>query len=59
MLGNLFDLINLGFNLTTDNFTKGSPVLIINLLSGKSDKEPYYYKKDSWDWQDFDRDDIL
>ena len=40
--------------LVWENYTN-----LYNFLRGKSDKEPYYYKKDSWDWQDFDRDDIL
>jgi len=34
---------------------------LYKFLTGKSTKEPYYYKKtDSWNWQDdWDRDDIL
>tara|TARA_Y100000114_G_C11681886_1_gene288986 strand:+ start:446 stop:607 length:162 start_codon:yes stop_codon:yes gene_type:complete len=34
---------------------------LYNFLTGKSDNTPYYYyKKDTWNWQDdWDRDDIL
>jgi len=34
---------------------------LYKFLTGKSTKEPYYYKKtDPWNWQDdWDRDDIL
>jgi len=31
---------------------------LYKFLTGKSTKEPYYFKKDDWDWQNFDQDDI-
>ena len=32
---------------------------LYKFLTGKSNKEPYYYtKKDDWDWQDWNVDDL-
>ena len=32
---------------------------LYKFLTGKSNKEPYYYtKKEDWDWQDWNADDL-
>ena len=40
--------------LVWENYTD-----LYKFLTGKSNKEPYYYtKKDNWDWQDWNSDDL-